>query len=1151
MPTRPYRSVVPEPIAPRRAGRHLVAAVLGLLLASTSASLQTPPPQPPEVVGQSVRLDPAAASRVTTDARAAIPARLADGLILSVWATADLAPASLVAVDLAPDGTAYITVARRSGGPLDTRQHPDWVPEVLSLRTTEALRQFFQRRIATADSDRNQWLPDHNQDGVHDYRDLMHVQDRVYRLADTNDDGVADTSTLVFSGFNEDMAGDILGGILRHESGDLYVTIAPDLWRLRDTDGDGVFDEKTSISHGYSVHPSFSAHGLSAPMQGPDGMIYWKIGEIGMHVVDKSGREWAYPHTGAVLRANPDGTDFEVYASGVRNPHEIAFDEHGDLFAVDNDGDYPGELERLIYIAQGSDTGWRSTWQYGKYTDPANNRYNPWLDEGMSKVWFEGQPAHITPPLAPYYTGPSGFAYNPGTALGPRWARHFFGTSYNYNAATAVVYGFTLDPKGAGFELAENTHVADGVLSQGLRVGPDGALYLTVRSTADTRIVKIDTTDPTNRAIRAEVQALLIASFGDRSVADLRALLAHADMRVRQKAQFELVRRADDDALLATATDRGHQLARIHAIWGLGQLLRSHTIAAPAITPFLTDADSEIRAQAAKVLGHARAASAAGALRPLVQDQDARVRAQATIAVGRIGDQAALPVVAAMLATDAEHDLYLRSAGVVAFTAIGDRAGLAALADHPSRGVRMAAVAALRRLHDAGVARFLDDTDPLVLAEAASAINDEGGILPAVPALAQLLDREHLSGERIVRRAISANLRVGDPAAVARVLAFARRSAQPEALRVEAIGTLGAWAAPSNMDRVDGAWIAPLPARQASDAQQALTALVGTLDAPDSTPALKVAWLDAAGRIGLTSMGPQILARLRADTDATVRVAALRALVALGVPEVSQGIDVAVVDSDATVRTEAISAMPALSIPDDTKVRNLLRVIDKGVPREQQSALGAIGRIGGAEAVGGLGRLADALTAGSLAPDVQLDLLDAMRETGAAPLQARLEQLRVGRDLSTVGTAFPAALANGGNPQRGRQLVLQHPAAQCARCHTVGNAKSDVGPALTGVGARLSRTQLLESLLDPSARLAPGFGQVTVTLKNGRKIEGLLREESATRLVVEDAAGTPQTIALTEVATRTNLPSPMPPMGTLLTPREIRDVVEFLATQQQ
>src|SRR5690606_129653 len=183
---------------------------------------------------------------------------------------------------------------------------------------------------------------------------------------------------------------------------------------------------------------------------GPDGRLYWKIGDIGFNVVDDTGRRWAYPSTGAVLRAERDGSNFEVFAVGLRNVQEIAFDQHGNLVSVDNDGDHAGETERVVYIVQGSDAGWRSTWQYGKYTDPKNNRYNVWMDEELFRPHFAGQAAYITPPIAPYHAGPSGFAYNPGTALAPRWRDHFFVTSFTGGAANASVHAFRLRERGAG-----------------------------------------------------------------------------------------------------------------------------------------------------------------------------------------------------------------------------------------------------------------------------------------------------------------------------------------------------------------------------------------------------------------------------------------------------------------------------------------------------------------------------------------------------------------------------------------------------------------------------------------------------------------------------------------------------------------------------
>jgi putative membrane-bound dehydrogenase-like protein len=1004
----------------------------------------------------------------------------------------------------------------------------------------------------------NTWITDYNHDGVRDYRDLMGVPERIFKVEDTDGDGVADKSTVVFEGFNEDIAADILGSVMIQPNGDLYATIAPDLWRLRDTNGDGIFDAKESLSHGYSVHPSFSGHDMSGLTRGPDGMIYWKIGEIGMNVVDRTGKRWAYPHTGAVLRANPDGSDFEVYAYGVRNPQELAFDDYGDLISADNDGDYPGENERIIYIAEGSDTGWRSSWQMGKFTDPNNNRYNPWIDEGMFKVRFPGQAAYITPPIAPFPAGPSGFDYNPGTALDPSWKGHFFATSFTGNAANARLMAFTMTPKGAGFEASPLKQVMQGVLSPGMTIGPDGAIYLTdwMRGwvpSGEGEVWKLDSKTGKNSPIRAEVKALLKENFTSRTVPALVELLRHEDQRVRLKAQFELVRRHEEAALSAAAAattpaSREGQLSRIHAIWGLGQLLRSGQAAPDALTPFLSDGDAEIRAQAAKVLGQARTTTVAPALVPLVSDANPRVRAFAAIALGRMAYRPAMTAVVAMLAADNEQDAYLRNAGVVALTGFGDRGALAALSTHESRGVRLAAVVALRRLHDAGVARFLDDADPVVVTEAARAINDEGGILDALPALAQVLARPNVSGEPLVRRAISASLRLGDAAAVARVAAYARRASAPDELRVEAIETLGVWTTPSNMDRADGAWIAPLPQRNAEAAQAAVSELATLVADANTTPAVKAAWIEAAAKLGMKTQAPAILARLQSDSAASVRIAALKALQTLDVPELEPGVRAAMADADNGVRSAAISALPEMPIAPAAKVELLTSVVRTGGTNEKQSALQALGTIPGAEAVAALSGFADDLAAGRLDPAVQLDLLDAMRTSRAEPLLQRLDQLKVGRDLSGVGTAMPAALLSGGSMVRGRTVALQHETAQCTRCHTLGQSKAEVGPNLTGVASRLPREQLLQSLIDPSARLAPGYGQVSLKLKNGRTLQGTLREETATTIAVEDATRGLQRVPLSDVASRTNGQSAMPKMDLLLTPDQIRDVVAFLAT---
>ena len=109
---------------------------------------------------------------------------------------------------------------------------------------------------------------------------------------------------------------------------------------------------------------------------------------------------------------------------------------------------------------------------------------------------------------------------------------------------------------------------------------------------------------------------------------------------------------------------------------------------------------------------------------------------------------------------------------------------------------------------------------------------------------------------------------------------------------------------------------------------------------------------------------------------------------------------------------------------------------------------------------------------------------------------------------------------------------------------------ADVGPPLSGVASRLACEQLLEALVDPSARMAPGYGPVQLTLKNGQSLFGTPSDETDAYIVV-DAGTEPRKIVKTDIAQRTNGPSAMPAMVGVLTRRELRDVVEYLSALKQ
>ena len=450
---------------------------------------------------------------------------------------------------------------------------------------------------------------------------------------------------------------------------------------------------------------------------------------MGFDVTDQSGRRWSSPNQGAVLRANPDGSDFEVFASGIRNLQEFAFDEYGDLISVDNDGDHAGETERLVYLTEGSDSGWRANWQYGKYTDPPNNRYNVWMDEGMFKPRFEGQAAHITPPIAPYHAGPAGMVYDPGTALSDEWRNHFFVASFTGSAATARIYAFRLKPEGAGFALERDTVLLQGILAVGMKFGPDGALYLADwmrgwESKDEGRIWKVDSPVAAASAARNDVRSLLAQNLNARAAADLGVLLRSRPARAPKPVRARHPRRHHDAPAAARAD---HQLARIHGLWGIAQLARKDAQHSALLAEFLTDTDPEIRAQAARSIGDVRDGRAAAALLPLLEDSSPRARFFAAEALGRLAYRAG-PGLIKMLADNNDRDLNLRHAGSLALSRIGDASPVAALSSHGSRAVRIAAIVALRRLRHPDVARFLADADEQVVTEAARAINDDGSI---------------------------------------------------------------------------------------------------------------------------------------------------------------------------------------------------------------------------------------------------------------------------------------------------------------------------------------------------------------------------------------------------------------------------------------
>ncbi|HZN65704.1 MAG TPA: PVC-type heme-binding CxxCH protein, partial [Tepidisphaeraceae bacterium] len=814
--------------------RHAFVAFLSSLLAIAGVALAVPAgtgsgTPNPQAKAWKPRVEPASDEAEMSIGQFRVP----EGFKVELFA-AEPRLANPVAFHIDERGRFYVIETYRfKGGVLDVREFMHWLADDTASRTIAARRAMVLKHL-----------------GEKGVAELEVASDRLKLIEDRDGDGKADFDSVFGDGWNK-LEDGIASGVLAR-GGDVYFANVPSLYRLRDTDGDGRHDESKVLHYGYGVRYAYIGHDLHGLVFGPDGKLYFSMGDRGLHI-DKSvdGKKVSNPDSGAVLRCNPDGTELEIVHTGLRNPQELAFDQYGNLFTGDNNCD-GGDAARWVHIVEGGDSGWRIGYQHQEF--PAFR--GPWNSERLWDPNTKSPGLYMLPPLANLKaSGPSGLAYSPGTGLPEQYDNSFFLADFRGGPGNSGIHRLVNKPKGASFEV-EQSLFASNILPTDVDFGPRGGMYYTDWTAGwdlpgKGRIYRIFEPKSLSDPAAAEVKDLLPAHFSGRDAKDLVALLSHKDMRVRQKAQFALAERGEKSvaALTDVAKSTGaNQLARIHAIWGLGQISRKHPPAVEALLPLLTDRDTEVRAQSAKVLGDAKFAGAFDGFVKLLEDESSRVRFFAALGLGKLSRRQATPAILRMVEANNDRDPYLRHAGVMAMVGIRDPDPLRATLSQSKPASRLAVLLTLRRLRSPHVAEFLSDPDPRIVLEAARAINDEP-IDEAMPALAALVKKPKGLNEHVLVRAANANYRLGTREAAAALVQLAQNNDVAAPWRVDVLNLLGQWEQVVGRNHVTGVWN-PLPPRDGAVAKAvAAPALAGLLrSAPDD---VRVAAAGLAQKLGV------------------------------------------------------------------------------------------------------------------------------------------------------------------------------------------------------------------------------------------------------------------------------------------------------------
>lgn len=571
------------------------------------------------------------------------------------------------------------------------------------------------------------------------------------------------------------------------------------------------------------------------------------------------------------------------------------------------------------------------------------------------------------------------------------------------------------------------------------------------------------------------------------------------------------------------------------------------------------------------------------------ESPNAHVRRAAVEALGVVGPMDGLELQAdpvasilAVLEAEGENDPWMRHTCIRALERLGAMEALLTRAseDAPVHVIR-AAVVMLRRAGDERVAAFMEDGSPLVRAEAARAIYD----VPIVGAMDELAARlPYLRADDTTltwRRVLQANREVGTADAAQRVADFAVRIDGGDALRVEALQILGAWTRPRTRDGIlmdhrpipagEAPAIAaldthpvmdltiietairpvPLDDTELTEAQINEQELYGTMEVrPPSALPVAVAMIDfhrAVAPVAAPATGGAALRMLAAaeelkDDD---RVRAFEALMdRYGDDRRAQGFAVAArtLPGLLPLRSAAFARM------DDGEAAAALDAVARGLdPAERREAVRVLGGLHGeacseifaavgADLEGTAPELVEWLAAAKSHPSDRVKEVLAARKTA----------------MEATGDALTAWLMclEGGDVERGRAIFTGKSETSCLKCHVVGEeGGSEAGPALDGVGTRLTREEILRSVVEPNAQIAEGFESWLLSLDDGEVLSGRILEENDELVVVETSKKEVWEIPPGEITARRRDVSAMPAdVSTHLSRTEMRDLIAFLAS---
>ncbi|MEO2091844.1 MAG: PVC-type heme-binding CxxCH protein, partial [Gemmataceae bacterium] len=893
---------------------------------------------------------------------------------------------------------------------------------------------------------------------------------------------------------------------------------------LEDTNGDGKADKTTVFADGLLIPTAVEPDQLGGCFAADSTDL------VHFSAPDKNGKAtkkrivlsgFGTEDTHHILHTFRTGPDCNLYMSQsiyihshIETPHGVRRLNAGGIWQ------FRPETERLEVFARGWVNSWGTAWnKWGATfaTDGAGGEGINYVVPGAAYTTARDV-ARILPGLNPGSPKYCGLEVVSGRHLPDDWQQNLITNDFRGHR----VCRYVVQEDGSGFaakeqkELIRSTHPAFRPIY--VKMGPDGAIYIAdwynpiiQHGEVDFRDERRDKTHGRIWRITAKGRPLVPKpKISGATVDELLELLKAPEDWTRSHAKRELKARGEKEVLPAlekwTEKQKGGPLA-LEALWVYQALAVQNRVLHIAL---LQAKDWDIRAAACRVAGDTPALNTGvwKLLTQLTNDSHPRVRLEAVRAHAK-------------LKTD---------------TTI-----LATALDQPTdRWLDYAIWLSLRETKDQWLPKVKDGTfdfggDPkkLVFALQAAGEGDVSRPLRALVRRAGITPAQRTD-------ALVALARLGNSDDLGFVLVDLEERINSPTIDAEAGVVL-----PVMEAAVRARKLPPPPTRDGFPWAGSLDDCTHNDPGPARQAALRLMGLWKQERSLLAFEKGFVRRKMASDED----VRAMYDGLALAGGEASSAL-VRQVAADAASphRRLAVTALLTLDAPTAAQSAADILTGEKTAPDAEPLFAAFVGRKGGAT------ELAKALADTKLSADVAKVGVRVAR-TSAAPDQKLIDALTKAGGLAAPKRALTKAeldqmvadVKAKGDPARG-ELVYRRAEMNCLKCHGVAGAGGQVGPDMTSIGASAQIDYLIESLLNPNAKIKEGYNSFLVNTDDGRSFSGIKVRETNAEIVFRDAEDKEITVRKADRPEVKPGKSLMPEgLTDPLTNQEFLDLVRFLS----